>query len=123
MIAMHDVESIRQYCLSKPGSEESMPFGNDILAFKVMGKMFLLLSLEEKPVRFNAKCLPDRCVLLREQHPQMQPGYHMNKRHWNTIIVDENISQELISEWIDHSYNLVVAGLTLKQKALLQQFQ
>ncbi len=100
-----------------------MPFGDDTLVFKVMGKMFLLLSLDENPVSFNAKCLPERCLQLREEHPHIQPGYHMNKRHWNTITCDGSLPAKLIKELIDHSYDLVLAGLPIKQRAILQQFQ
>jgi predicted DNA-binding protein (MmcQ/YjbR family) len=119
---MYDVESIRQYCLQKPAAEECMPFEDDMLVFKVAGKIFLLVSLDEAPVSFNAKCEPNRAIQLREMFPQIRPGYHMNKRHWNTVRADFGLSPALIGELIDHSYALVIAGLNKKQRQALQQF-
>jgi predicted DNA-binding protein (MmcQ/YjbR family) len=120
---MYDVESIRLYCLEKPAAEESMPFGDGTLVFKVAGKMFLLLSLDESTVSFNAKCDPGKAIQLRDTFPHIQPGYHMNKQHWNTIQVDFDLSPAIIRELIDHSYSLVVASLSKKQKEALQQFE
>ena len=102
-----NVESIREYCLSKPDVEETLPFGPDTLVFKVNGKVFLLTSLDTEETRFNVKCDPDLAVELREQCSCVQPGYHMNKKHWNTIVVDGCVSNKQLKEWIDHSYNLV----------------
>lgn len=120
---MYDVESIRQYCLQKPAAEECMPFGDDTLVFKVAGKMFLLISLDEVPVSFNAKCEPNKSIHLREEYPQIRPGYHMNKQHWNTVRADFGLSPALIRELIDLSYALVVDGLSKKQREALQQFE
>jgi predicted DNA-binding protein (MmcQ/YjbR family) len=100
-------ETLREYCLSKPDVEEALPFGPDTLVFKVNSKVFLLVSLDEDPLRFNVKCDPERASELREQHAAVLPGYHMNKKHWNTIIVDGSVSNKLLKEWIDHSYELV----------------
>lgn len=102
-----NVESIREYCLSKPDVEETLPFGPDTLVFKVSGKVFLLTSLDTAETRFNVKCDPDLAVELREQYSCVQPGYHMNKKHWNTIVVDGTASTKQLKEWIDHSYDLV----------------
>ena len=102
-----DIESIRAYCLSKPDSEEALPFGPDVLVFKVKGKIFLLLPLDTVPLRFNVKCDPERAVELREQYAAVLPGYHMNKKHWNTVVADGSISSQLLRNWIDDSYDLV----------------
>ena len=103
---MH-IEVIREYCLSKPEAEETLPFGPDVLVFKINNKVFLLLPLDGEDLRINVKCDPDLALELREQYPSVLPGYHMNKKHWNTIIVDGSVSFKLIKEWIDHSYELV----------------
>lgn len=120
---MHDNESIREYCLSKPGSSESLPFDDVTLVFKVMNKVFLILSLDTPAPSFNAKCNPDLALEWREKHYQIVPGFHMNKKHWNTVEVDQGLSESLIREIIDHSYELVVAGLSKKDKDALQHFE
>ena len=102
-----DIEALRDYCLSKPGAEESLPFGPDTLVFKVKGKIFLLTGLDNEPLRFNVKCDPEKALELREEYACVQPGYHMNKKHWNTIVVDGTVSSRLLKEWIDWSYKLV----------------
>lgn len=102
-----NIETLRNYCLSKPGVEETLPFGPDTLVYKVKGKIFLLTGLDEESLRFNVKCDPDKAVELREEYPCVQPGYHMNKKHWNTVLVDGSVSTALVKEWIDHSYDLV----------------
>ena len=102
-----NIESLREYCLSKPNTEETTPFGPDTLVYKVNGKMFLLTGLDEEQLSFNVKCDPDKAIELREQYDCVQPGYHMNKKHWNTVIVDGSVSSRQLKEWIDHSYALV----------------
>jgi len=102
-----DIETLREYCISKPGAEETLPFGPDTLVYKVNGKIFLITSLDEEKLSFNVKCDPDLAIELREQYSCVQPGYHMNKKHWNTIIVDGTVSSKLLREWIDQSYRLV----------------
>ena len=102
-----NIETLREYCLSKPGVEETLPFGPDTLVFKVNGKVFLLAGLDEDPLSFNVKCDPDKAVELREEYPCVLPGYHMNKKHWNTIVVDGSVSSKQLKEWIDLSYELV----------------
>ncbi|NCI47555.1 MmcQ/YjbR family DNA-binding protein [Sediminibacterium soli] len=105
-----DIEQLREYCLSKPGVEETFPFGPDTLVFKVKGKVFLLTGLDSYPMRFNVKCDPDRAVELREEYPQqVLPGYHMNKTHWNTIVADGRLNGNQLKAFIDHSYELVAA--------------
>jgi predicted DNA-binding protein (MmcQ/YjbR family) len=102
-----NIETLREYCLSKPGVEETTPFGPDTLVYKVTGKMFLLTGLDEEQLSFNVKCEPDKAIELREEYDCVQPGYHMNKKHWNTIIVDGSVPGKQLKEWIDHSYELV----------------
>lgn len=102
-----NVEDIRTYTLSKENVEEGFPFGEETLVFKVNGKIFLLVSLTSQPLQFNAKCDPGRAIELREQYHCIIPGYHMNKKHWNTIIVDRTLNNKQLKELIDHSYNLV----------------
>ncbi len=105
---MH-IEQLQEYCLRKEGVEETFPFGPDTLVYKVKGKVFLLAGLDNNPVRFNAKCDPDRAVELREEYPDnVLPGFHMNKKHWNTVVADGNIPSKLLRELIDHSYELVL---------------
>jgi predicted DNA-binding protein (MmcQ/YjbR family) len=109
--AFMNIEQLREYCLGKDGVEETLPFGPDTLVFKVNGKVFLLAGLNNHPLQFNVKCDPDRALELREEYPQhVLPGYHMNKKHWNTIICDGRLNNRLLREFIDHSYELVTAG-------------
>ncbi|MBL0132590.1 MAG: MmcQ/YjbR family DNA-binding protein [Chitinophagaceae bacterium] len=103
-----DIEQLQSYCLSKENVEETLPFGPDTLVYKVNGKIFLLCSLDSEEFRFNVKCDPEKALELREQYPCVLPGYHMNKKHWNTIIPDHTVTNKLLKEWIDHSYELVV---------------
>jgi predicted DNA-binding protein (MmcQ/YjbR family) len=103
-----DIESIREYVLKKPSVTEGFPFGEDTLVFKVKGKIFLLAALDESPLQFNVKCDPEKAIQLREDHPgSVLPGYHMNKKHWNTVIVDGRLSAKQLKEMIDNSYGLV----------------
>jgi len=105
-----NIEEIRDYCLAKPGVTEDMPFGEDTLVFRVGEKLFLLTSLSQAD-RFNVKCDPERAIELREQHTEVQPGYHMNKRHWNTVHTNGNLTRKQICDMIDHSYELVMKSL------------
>lgn len=106
-----NIEQIREYCLKKRGVTEEFPFDEETLVFKVMGKIFLLASLESIPLQINLKCDPEKAIEIREEYEAVQPGYHMNKKHWNTIIIDGSVTVRKIFEWIDDSYNLVVTGL------------
>jgi predicted DNA-binding protein (MmcQ/YjbR family) len=115
-ICKMNIETLREYCLSKPGAEETLPFGPDTLVYKVGGKVFLLTGLDNEQLRFNVKCDPDKALELREELPCVQPGYHMNKKHWNTIIVDGSVAGKQLKEWIDHSYELVSGGVKKKNK-------
>ena len=102
-----NIESIRDYCLSLPDAEETLPFGPDTLVYKIKGKIFLLMGLDNEDLSFNVKCDPDKVLELREEFPCVRPGYHMNKKHWNTVLVDGSVSVKQLKEWIDHSYELV----------------
>lgn len=103
-----DIDIIRDHVLQKPGVTEGFPFGEDTLVFKVKEKMFLLVALESSPLQFNVKCDPDRAVELREEYPDhVLPGYHMNKKHWNTVIIGGRLSKKQLLEMIDDSYKLV----------------
>lgn len=106
-----NIEQIREHCLKKKEVSEEFPFDEETLVFKVKGKIFLLASLESIPLQINLKCDPEKAVELREQYEEIQPGYHMNKKHWNTIIIDGTIPNRMLFEWINDSYNLVSAGL------------
>ena len=111
-----NTEDIRDYCLSKPGVEETLPFGPDTLVYKVNDKMFLLIGLDSEDIRFNVKCDPDKAQELREEYACVLPGYHMNKKHWNTIVVDGSVSSKLLKEWIDDSYTLVAKPVSAGKK-------
>ena len=117
---MH-IEDFRTFCLSKKGVNESFPFDEHTLVFKVMGKIFAICGLERIPSQVNLKCDPDRSVELRTQYDGLIiPGWHMSKLHWNTVILESNLPPKLITELIDHSYDLVVSGLTKKLKEELK---
>ena len=117
-----DIETFRQYVLQLPGVEETFPFGPDTLVYKVMGKVFALTGLNDEIFEVNLKCEPEKAVLLREEYPdQIRPGFHMNKKHWNTVMFEEGLSNKLLTELIDHSYELVVSGLPVKLKAELNR--
>ena len=113
-----DIESIRNYCLLKNGVTEEIPFDEDSPVYKVMGKIFVIASLTP-PYSINLKCDPEKAMELRERYDAVTPGFHMNKTHWNTIELESNIPTKLIKEWIDHSYELVVSGLPIKQREKL----
>jgi predicted DNA-binding protein (MmcQ/YjbR family) len=104
---MH-LDEIREYCLSKTGVEEALPFGPDVLVYKVKGKLFLLTGFDNDPVQFNVKCDPEKAIELREEFPDtVLPGYHMNKKHWNTVLVNGVLSTKQLQAMIDDSYALV----------------
>jgi len=110
-----NIESLRAYCLKKPQVTEGFPFDEKTLVFKVAGKMFVLTTLDKRPFDVNLKCDPEKAIHLREQHEhEIKPGWHMNKKHWNTVTFDACLSNELLYALIDHSYNLVVQSLSKK---------
>ena len=112
-----NIDTFRDFCLNKKGVTEELPFGPDTLVFKVIGKMFALASLDEIPLRANLKCDPEKTIELRETHDQsILPGYHMNKKHWNTIKLDGTVPAKEISRMIDNSYGLVVKSLKKSER-------
>ena len=108
-----NVESVREYCLKMKGCSEGFPFDEITLVMKVGGKMFALINLDEDP-SLNLKCDPEEALVLRETYNAVSPGYHMNKKHWNTVLLDDSIKDEVITNWIKDSYQLVVNKLPLK---------
>lgn len=113
-----DIEKVRKYCLKKRKVTEGLPFGEDVLVFKVMNKIFCL-ALLNAPQTINLKCDPELAVELRERYDSVTPGYHMNKTHWNTIVLDGSVADKEILKWIDNSYDLIVASLPKKEKEKL----
>jgi len=117
-----NIEEFRTYCLSKNGVKEGFPFDEKTLVFKVLGKMFALTGLERQPSAVNLKCDPEKAIELREEYDEIiLPGYHMSKKHWNTIIFDPRLPKEKLLELIDHSYNLVVEKLPKKLRETLDE--
>ena len=114
-----NIETFREYCLSKPGASEGTPFGEDHIVFKVEAKMFALAALDEVPTAVNLKCDPDLALELRDRYEQVRPGYHMNKKHWNTVELDGVIPEREVRKMIDHSYELVVQSLPKAKRARL----
>ena len=115
-----NIEEYREYCISKKGVTEEFPFDKSTLVFKVMGKMFALTSVDNFD-SVNLKCEPEVAIQLREQYNGVIPGYHMNKKHWNTVSVLGDVTDTLLKKWIDHSYELVVKGLTKRLKLELEE--
>ena len=115
-----DIENFRNYCLAKKGVTEEFPFDENTLVFKVMGKMFALTDVDLFE-SINLKCDPEEALILRENYPSVIPGYHMNKKHWNTILMDKSIQHDEIISWINHSYELVVSGLPKKLREVLDK--
>jgi predicted DNA-binding protein (MmcQ/YjbR family) len=106
-----DLAEFREYCLTKLGASEETPFGPDVLVFKVGGKMFALAALDEVPTTVNLKCDPDLALDLRDRYEQVRAGYHMNKKHWNTVEIESGIPDIELQKMIDHSYKLVIERL------------
>jgi predicted DNA-binding protein (MmcQ/YjbR family) len=115
-----DIEKVRNYCLKKKKTTEGFPFGEGVLVFKVMNKMFCLVNLDP-PFTINLKCSPEYAVELREKYSAVTPGYHMNKTHWNTITLDGSIPDKEILSWIDHSYELIATSIPKKEQSLLKK--
>lgn len=116
-----DIESFRDFCITRAGVTEEFPFDDKVLVFKVMNKMFALVDVDLFESA-NLKCDPERALQLREQYAGIKPGYHMNKKHWNTVMMDGTVPDTLIEGLIDHSYELVVAGLSKKVRAELDMY-
>jgi predicted DNA-binding protein (MmcQ/YjbR family) len=110
---------LRDHCLAFPGSAETFPFGPETSVFKVSGKVFALSQLNESPLRVSLKCEPVLAEQLREAHPAVLPGYHLNKRHWNTVIIDGSLPKRMIKEMIEDSYDLIVSKLPRSRRQAL----
>jgi predicted DNA-binding protein (MmcQ/YjbR family) len=106
-----DQHELKAECLALPGSSEDFPFGDEVSVFKVGGKMFAACNLDDEPLQLSVKCEPDLAVQLRAAHRSIAPGYHLNKRHWNTVTLDGSVPDEMVAEMIGDSYALVVASL------------
>ena len=117
-----DIESYREYCLAKPFVTEEFPFDENVLVFKVLGKMFALTDVQQFE-SVNLKCDPDIAIELREQYVAVIPGYHMSKKHWNTVMMNQSIPDSLFKKWIDDSYDLVVAGLPKRDQKRVKEAQ
>lgn len=120
---MIDLETLQNYLLKKTGSVEETPFGPQALVYKVMGKMFALVAWEENPLTISLKCDPNEALFLRDLYPAVIPGYHMNKRHWNTVTIDGTIPSLEFWRMIDDSYKLVVQGLKKAEREVLRNQQ
>ena len=110
-----DTESLRQYCINKKGVCESLPFDDTTLVFKVANKMFALMNLAGD-LSINLKCIPEDVINNIEKYDSVLPGYHMNKKHWITVVIDSKISDDIIKSWIDDSYNLILSNLSKNTK-------
>lgn len=108
-----NIEVFRDYCISKPLTTESMPFDDDILVFKVNSKIFALISTYN-PDSCNLKCDPEKAITLREEYMAVQPGFHQNKKHWNTVNFNQDVSDQLLLELVDHSYEMVIKTFSKK---------
>ncbi|MEJ2484193.1 MAG: MmcQ/YjbR family DNA-binding protein [Anaerolineales bacterium] len=117
------LEVIKAYCLAKPGSSAGYPFGEGTLVFKVLDRMYALCSEDERPLRINLKCDPDDALALRAQYSAIIPGYHMNKKHWNSLIMDGSLQDSLVFELIDHSYQLVISKLSQAKQRKLKSIE
>lgn len=115
-----DLAGVCELCASLPMVEETVPFGPETLVFKVAGKVFALTAPEEYPARVNLKCDPERAVALREEYGGITPGFHMNKRHWITVMLDGSLPSALVRELVRHSYDLVVAGMPASKRRGLE---
>ena len=115
------LEPLRQLLLKKAGATEETPFGPEALVYKVMGKMFALIAWEDNPLRITLKCDPNLALALRDLYPAVIPGYHMNKKHWNTIILDDSVPEKQFLDLIDESYDLVVKGLKKADRERLER--
>jgi predicted DNA-binding protein (MmcQ/YjbR family) len=114
-----DAQALRAHCLSFPGALETFPFGPENTVFKVADRIFALSRLDQDPLRISLKCEPELALRLREAHPAVIPGYHLNKRHWNTVIVDGSLPDQMIEDMIEDSYDLVLSGLSRARRAEL----
>jgi len=122
-MAVLTLEAIKAYCLAKPGSSTGYPFGEGTLVIKVLDRMYALCSEDEQPLRINLKCDPDDALALRAQYSAIFPGYHMNKKHWNSLIMDGSLQDSLVFELIDHSYQLVISKMSQTKQRKLRSIE
>jgi predicted DNA-binding protein (MmcQ/YjbR family) len=118
---MFDLTQLREYCLSKKCTSEDFPFDETILVFRIGGKIFCFTDIEHIPFSFNLKCEPERAIELRERYSSITPGYHCNKKHWNTLIPEHSLSIQLIKDLVDHSYDLVFNSLKKSKKQAITE--
>jgi len=118
-----DLDSFRLYCLAKKGVEETFPFDETTLVFKVMGKMFALTGLNNEVFSVNLKCDPDWATELREEFEEIRPGWHMSKTHWNTVVFEGELKEAMLRKLIDHSYDLIVESLPKKIRAEWEELE
>ncbi|MCE3007602.1 MAG: MmcQ/YjbR family DNA-binding protein [Bacteroidetes bacterium] len=116
---MKELDTLQAYALAKPGSEPTMPFGDDALVLKVRGKIWMIIRLDSTPLYISVKCDPAQALELRARYAAVQPGYHLSKKHWNTICLDGSLPDVELRHWIDHSYELVVSALPKKERDTL----
>ena len=116
-----NIEEFREYCLSKPATSEGFPFDEVTLVFKVLGKMFAITGLDNDVFEVNLKCDPEWAIELREEHPEIVAGWHMNKRHWNTVRFEESLDDEFLRKLIDHSYAMVVKNMKKSDREALEK--
>lgn len=116
-----DIESFRDYCLSKRGSSDDLPFDDETLVFRVMDKIFAITRLSAPRLSVNLKCDPEKSIEYRDEHVEIEPGFHMNKKHWNTVDFEGDLSEDFLRTLIDHSYELVVKGLKKSDRQMLEQ--
>jgi predicted DNA-binding protein (MmcQ/YjbR family) len=114
-----DLDDLRRHCLSKPGAVEGHPFGPGVLVMKVGGKIFAIIAEEADPLEISLKCEPEIALVLRDAYDAVRPGYHLNKRHWNTVTLDGSVKDVQLRDWIDDSYDLVLHGLSAKARSSL----
>lgn len=112
-----DLSELRAHCLAKPRVDEGYPFGPGVLVMKVAGKVFAIVAEDDRPLRVSLKCEPEIAIVLRERYPAVTPGYHLNKRHWNTVALDGSVPEGKVFDWIDDSYDLVVEGFPRRVRA------
>ena len=117
------IQELREYCRTKKGASEELPFGDEVPVFKVMGKMFALVPLMVDIPRINLKCLPEESLERRAQYEAVQPAFHMNKKHWITALCDGTIPRQELCEWIDRSYEIVMQKLTKAKQKELSEFE
>ena len=112
-------QAVLEVCSAQPGAREDYPFGDEVAVFKVADKMFALVPLDASPASVSVKCDPALAEELRARHPAVRPGYHLNKRHWNTVTLDGSLGDDEVAEMVEHSYRLVVAGLPRRVREAL----